>query len=62
MSDDIGRLVLGMREGDFFTIGDNIRITLYKVAAKTEVIIEAPKSCFIKRNNYKDEPDAKGRT
>lgn len=56
---DMGRLVIGMREGDYFTIGDNITITLNKVAAKIEIMIEAPKSCFIKRVNYKDESDAK---
>lgn len=62
MSTDVGRLVLGLKEGDWFKIGDNIKITLHKAGTKIELAVEAPRSCFIKRSTYKDEPDAKGRT
>lgn len=55
MSDDVGRLVLGMKEGESLSIGKDILITVHRLGHKVELAIEAPKSVFIRRENYKDK-------
>ncbi len=42
-------LMLSMNEGDYITIGDDIRINLSKVGATCKVGVEAPKGLLVLR-------------
>ncbi len=55
MNEDVGRLVIGLKEGESFTIGGEIVVTVHRLGHKVELAIEAPKSVFIRRTNYKDK-------
>jgi carbon storage regulator CsrA len=55
MNEDRGRLVIGLKEGEGVSIGDDIVVTIHRVNHKVELAIEAPKSVFIRRDKYKDK-------
>lgn len=47
--------MIGLKEGESFTIGGEIVVTVHRLGHKVELAIEAPKSVFIRRTNYKDK-------
>lgn len=63
MKKEIGNLVINMVQDRYFTIGDDIKITLVDISGKqVRIRIEAPKDIAIARSNIKTEVDNKNAT
>mgnify|MGYP000364244730 CR=1 FL=1 len=58
MKKEIGNLVINMVQDRYFTIGDDIKITLVDISGKqVRIRIEAPKDIAIARSNIKTDID-----
>lgn len=57
---DLGKLVLGVKQGETVTIGEDISITVLDTGKKVSILFVAPKETKIFRSGYKEGNDAKG--